>query len=321
MKLLPADIYYQQLVQHLNRAQKDIVLAAMVCYFEPGMEKLFAALEASAARGVKIHIIIDAYNDFLFSQDFNFFKARAYKQRIRATNNKLQKLAAQGVAITRLGSVGINPFKGRFHQKVSLIDDVVFFAGGVNLTHESFLNNDYMLFIKDATLARRLNEYYDNEVKTNESFTYEISPSHTLLIDGGKPNESIIYQRAIELSTRAKRITYVSQMAPSGPLAGLLAAKHATIYTNRVAQLLSPAAIDQLAFFLRYRLANSYQKEQFLHAKYLLFELESGERKLLSGSHNFSYRGVRYGTHELALESSDASLYAEFAQFGKDNLT
>jgi hypothetical protein len=41
----------------------------------------------------------------------------------------------------------------------------------------------------------------------------------------------------------------------------------------------------------------------------MLFELNDGSKVVLSGSHNFSWRGVAFGTKEIALQSSDPALW------------
>jgi hypothetical protein len=47
----------------------------------------------------------------------------------------------------------------------------------------------------------------------------------------------------------------------------------------------------------------------------MLFELGSGKKVALSGSHNFSYRGVQFGTQEIALESRDEVLWEQLHNF------
>jgi hypothetical protein len=40
-----------------------------------------------------------------------------------------------------------------------------------------------------------------------------------------------------------------------------------------------------------------------------LFELKDGSKAVLSGSHNFSWRGVAFGTKEIALYSTDPNVW------------
>jgi len=57
-----------------------------------------------------------------------------------------------------------------------------------------------------------------------------------------------------------------------------------------------------------------------LHAKFMLFELKDGTKTLVSGSHNFSERGVRYGTQEIAIRSTDEKLWEQLYDFLKTSV-
>ena len=69
--------------------------------------------------------------------------------------------------------------------------------------------------------------------------------------------------------------------------------------------------IDQKRFGMQSR----YWQPRYLHAKFILFEMPDGSKALLSGSNNFSWRGVAYGTKEIALYSTDAMLWQQLHAF------
>lgn len=55
---------------------------------------------------------------------------------------------------------------------------------------------------------------------------------------------------------------------------------------------------------------NTYSAHQrYLHMKCLLMKASDGLTTVVTGSHNFSSLGVRFGTEELVLVSHDPELY------------
>ncbi|HEX6258455.1 MAG TPA: phospholipase D-like domain-containing protein [Candidatus Saccharimonadales bacterium] len=317
MTLLTSEQYKQDLLAQLKMAKHRIAIASMVLYYEDGMTEIFTALKNALDRGVIVAIVVDSYNNFLFTEGSNLFKLVSYRHRIRATRQAFAELREHGATITEVGSVGPNPYKRRFHYKCVVVDDVVYFAGGVNMTRLSFEQTDYMLRTQNTQFADDLVRHL-SDIATNgkqSDTTLYIDQNNTLFIDSGAPDKSIIYDRAVALSKQAESIVYVSQLAPSGPLASLLRQKNAVLYFNRPAQLSFPASLDQYLSAWQYRQPNSYQGEDFIHAKYMLFTLPGDKKIALSGSHNFSYRGVQYGTKELALEATSPAVWNELQQF------
>ena len=56
------------------------------------------------------------------------------------------------------------------------------------------------------------------------------------------------------------------------------------------------------------QLANSHTGNGRIHAKFCVVEYPDGQRAALTGSHNFNARGVRWGTSELALLTTEQSV-------------
>jgi cardiolipin synthase len=52
----------------------------------------------------------------------------------------------------------------------------------------------------------------------------------------------------------------------------------------------------------------------------MLFEMPDGQKIALTGSHNFSYTGVNFGTREVALETSDPDIYRQLEDFYETNV-
>ena len=318
MKLLDAPIYQTSLTKAISKANSRIVLASMIFLREPAIDAIFLVLEQALRRGVAVTIVIDAYNKFLFTEDTNLLKLGALRQRAKETYAYLRQLQELGGTVIHVSKINHKLFKDRFHTKFSVIDNTVYFAGGVNMSAVSFVNIDYMIETKnspalgDALIANLMRIVTDGKAD-NES--YRIDKQNTLFMDGGRQHQSLIYNRAIELAEKAVRIIYVSQYCPSGALAKALKDKDTTYYYNRTRQLATPFWIDQALSHQKYKIKNNYLKKDYLHAKCILYEFANGQKVLLSGSHNFNYRGVQFGTQEIALESTDTKLWKQIYTF------
>ena len=51
------------------------------------------------------------------------------------------------------GTIGLNPFKGRCHLKVFIVDNTVFSFGGVNFAKVGFEYSDYMIRLESTWTA------------------------------------------------------------------------------------------------------------------------------------------------------------------------
>jgi len=58
-----------------------------------------------------------------------------------------------------------------------------------------------------------------------------------------------------------------------------------------------------------------YKKEPYLHAKFIIFTMEDGSKVAITGSHNFAYTGVLFGTREIALETTDPNVIEQLESF------
>ncbi len=321
MQLTPGLNYYQELIEYLPRARTRIVLATMVLHSDDKMDRLFDLLTGALGRGVTVHVLFDAYSRLPFAYN-ELTLSLSHRRRVQRLMVKMNQLRAAGATVSMIGKIGLNPFKGRSHAKLAVIDDVVWAFGGINLDEGSFENVDYMIKTQDASLADTLAEL-TRELGAGElrlDLDYRLSEHNTLLWDAGRPGDSMIYDRACELADQARNIIYVSQMCPSGRLARLMGRTSYAAYYNRVNQMSVPANFAQAADQYLSGIRNLYQRPEFIHAKFILFELHDGTKALISGSHNFSYRGVDYGTGEIALASTDVSLWDALDDFRRQQV-
>lgn len=315
-ELLEADKYYESLLKQVPKARKRIVIAAMTVLWGERTAPIFIMLEDALKRGVEVTILLDNYTKM--TSFLGLKPPSSGKDRLQQTFRTLEKLSANGAKVHCFGKIGLIPHKGRCHVKISIVDNVSYSFGGVNFFDEMFDRADYMLKSESPELADCLEELVqriihnrpplaDGEVKLNRD-------TH-VLFDGGRPKSSLIYERACELASQAKKITLATGIMPSGELARLMNETHSTLYTNRPQDMLTLEGINQAFDQQKYRLQNAYKRDGPVHCKTILFEAPNGRRSLLTGSHNFSYRGVSFGTQEIALHSKDPELWDQLRLF------
>jgi phosphatidylserine/phosphatidylglycerophosphate/cardiolipin synthase-like enzyme len=143
-----------------------------------------------------------------------------------------------------------------------------------------------------------------------EDAKIEISSGEAILFDAGRPKESLIYSTAQQLARQASKVWYVSKMCPGFQLAADLLATESFCYFNSTQQSSFPTNIAQAMDGRRAKVTNLYTGRAYIHSKFMLFEMKDGGRISLTGSHNFSWRGVKYGTQEIALVSENVSLWS-----------
>lgn len=312
--------YSQALIACIAQARKSITLAAMTIDARAPMDDVLTELHNALHREVKVTLYIDAFTRLSFYESLRPYEAR---KNYSTLLHQLSLLTQQGATIVWLGKLGANPYKRRFHQKMSIIDDeIVFFAGGINLTGESFHHHDFMLRTTDTKLAAILTSQLQRIASDHfiNDETHILTARHTLLIDGGQPHTSIIYDTAMQYAAQAKEIIYVSQMAPSGKLARILTKKPTTFYLNRPTSMSPLSGISEFINQRRYQYVNHYHGKRYIHAKYMLFTMPNDDKIALTGSHNFSERGVNYGTKEIALLTKDEDIWQKLYTYTQDQL-
>lgn len=315
-ELLEAEDYYQALLKEVPKAKKRIVIAAMIVLWGERTAPIFIMLQDALKRGVKVTILLDNYTRLPSLYGLNPKSSR--KDRVAQTMRALEDLSRQGAHVFCFGKIGFPPYKGRCHIKTTIVDDTSYSFGGINFFDQVFDFADYMLVSHDPKVADCLEQLVERIGRTHPPLLdgeVPVAKGTVILFDGGRPKHSLIYERACELTARAKRVHFFGLMVPSGQLAVLLHETDSTIYFNRPEQMLPIDSLGQAFDQQRYRVENKYRGDGFIHAKFMLFELPGGKKALLSGSHNFSYRGVSFGTQEIALQSSNPELWDKLYKF------
>ena len=311
--------YVAQAADLVRHAKKRVYLISMVMADHPSTNELLVAAQQAAKRGVEVNVIADI---FTFGEvNGSFMPIRYYSHGSRKTNQMVKVLKKAGVKFHWLGSSRITIFNGRTHSKWSVVDDVAFCFGGVNLYDGGIDNVDYMFRVEDAGVANRLVEEQkrieraDRRAENHPSVAVE-QGDKTLLIDGGIIGQSVIYRRACELAREADKVVFVSQYCPTGKLARILnKKKHVKLYYNKPANApgLNKLVINVSQFVSG--LQTSYRKKRYLHAKCIIFTMPDGSKKAITGSHNFAYTGVLLGTREIALETDDPKIISQLEDF------
>jgi cardiolipin synthase len=316
MKLVTAQAYFDTLLHQLPKAKKRIVLHAMTILWGPRTEQLLPILTEAARRGVDVRVVGDIYSKFVPRLPRPFRDKLPPWKQVAKLNEQLR---VAGVHVAYAGKLGTNPFKHRIHSKCTIIDDLVYSFGGINITDDSLDNHDYMI---EASSPRLADYLYDlvRAIEADGSAPLQnrkerITEDTTLLFDGGSAGMSVIYDTACELVADAKKAYFVSQMCPSGRLAPLLKATDNECYFVRFSQADFPASLVLARDKARYRIKSRYHGETYIHAKLILTIGKDGRRHVLTGSNNFSWRGVAYGTKEIALHSTNPGLWQELYDF------
>lgn len=310
-EVLSPQEYVDKLAELIPRAKRRVILMAMTVHETQKTKRILELIHEAAARGVKVTILADVYSLSLPSRQLHQSR-HSFRLQSAQLKTFVNKFTGTGGEFHWLGRIGLNPYSGRHHAKVTIIDDIVMTFGGMNFADDMFENLDYMLYAEDPYLAQELVKLTTRVMQggPTSDLQLHLGSHNTLLFDAGKSGQSIIYKKACELARQATKIIYVSQMCPSGELAKILKQKRATCYFNRPNQSgVRPDSLAQLWDNWRSGISNHYQGRQPVHSKCMLFEIPDGTKAVLSGSHNFSWRGVSFGTQEIALYSTDPMLW------------
>ncbi len=324
--------YFRDLARRIQSVKPGgrVLLTAMTCDpAEPVITAVLDALEAAALRNVRVFFAIDAHG---FMTDEKLFGPLWWHkdlpqnlQGLAARNDALiERLRAAGVkcSITNMPSHAFsNPFKGRSHIKVAVIDDFVY-VGGCNLRFVDQI--DCMVGWRDIVSADWLFETMRALVETgNTQLAFGITDKQfqpqtntQLLLDVGVKKQSIILDYALELIDNAQQWVFLScQYFPIGVTAKHLRAAHKRgvrvfLLLNNLAQHRDSSVhlvIENVVTAIeKRRLPASFfnvivdPKLPYLHAKVL-----ASERESIVGSHNFVSSGVNFGTAELAFHNTD----------------
>lgn len=320
-RLLTSQDYAKDAAKKIAKATSRVALVVTTFHADDELSKAIVdELCKASERGVLVSVCADSYT-YTEPKEFILRSPKRHPARAYRAIKVERLLKKSGVEFRWLGRSSNFGFAGRTHSKWLVVDDVVYSFGGVNIDHESFMNTDYMIRIHDANLADNLFSQHLRLLKADKgghalrSREVRINTTSSALIDGGLVGDSLIYRRACKLAKQAESITLVSQYCPTGKLNRILKRKHATLYFNhwKHASWMNRVLIRFGMAFSRQR--TLYQQANYLHAKFIIFIMPDGRKVALSGSHNFMYGSVAFGTREVALETTDTQIIKQLEKF------
>jgi cardiolipin synthase len=217
------------------------------------------------------------------------------------------------------------PIAGRSHIKLAVIDNTIF-IGGYNL--QSPVHIDMMVSLTDKNLADWLYNLFKKvqadkqvwRVLAGRDLSRQVDGDTQLLIDAGKPNQSIVLKSAIDLIDEAKEwILITCQFFPNSQTAAALTRAHkrgvkVEIIFSHPNMHGFVGSVAHRANMLRERLRvpNHFfdgmlaKTNTMLHAKLLATDCGT-----MIGSHNFVQAGVHLGTAEIALYSRNSNFTSQ----------
>lgn len=311
------------------------MLASMV--FQPEeseIGRLLEALQGAARRGADVRLMIDAYSfivkrnitpgPLLFQKTLPRRLFGIYRQRF-APLDELRRSGGHYTIVNPPKRALAMPFAGRSHIKFAVINNSVF-IGGCNLSSPHEL--DMMSEWQDEQTADWLCDF-EEQVATNGSvkatlnnkdLSKALSKSESLLIDSGVPDQSIIYDKALALIDQAERHIYLTcQFFPNDKTSQHLAAAvrrgvDVKVVYNHPSQHSFP--LNLLHHGVKQHEKIKHPKELFDHQlpkqyPYIHAKLLATDKGTLLGSHNYVRAGVKLGTAEIALFTTNA-------KFGSD---
>ncbi len=315
----------------LGAGDRVVIMTMSFDVLDVQVANVMKSLQAAAGRGASVRLFVDAYA-FLISDDSQpfslgplFLHASLSDKRIgnrifRASYEALERLKATGgsYVITNIPDRRFsNPFAGRSHLKMVLLNDRVY-LGGCNLNDAS--NIDVMTGWDDAATAKKLYSLADDIAEKTSTrialqqtdVTLPINDTTSIMLDSGVAGQSLIYDTALEIIENAQKSVFIScQFFPNGRTAACLRRAHArgvavTIAYNHPSKNslsflhYTNIAIERLRMPSEFFQSSIGEDQPFLHAKIIATESE-----VMIGSHNYVPAGVTLGTAEIALRRKD----------------
>lgn len=320
-RLLPAAKYVEELIDSIDNSKYRIDIIALTVAEDSQTKQLIDAVCRASERGVAVRMGFDLYFTYRETEKTSerWWSLWNRAQLMRETKRRLKK---SGAKVQWLGQSGLLMFFRRTHTKWSVIDDTVYSFGGVNLHSGGIANIDYMFRVDDIELADKLHYEHSRILamdKSGQGYKSHLfgTVSHTILVDGGKSRDSIIYRHLLSYAQEAEHIVFVSQHCPTGRLAKILRQhNNSELYFNdwRNANDIFNRLLIRWSMYI-HRLSTCYRQPTYLHAKFMIFTMPNGKQVAITGSHNFVEGGVWLGTREVALETTDKHIINQLKDF------
>jgi cardiolipin synthase len=333
--------YFDELNRRFAAATAGTRILLMSMNFDPDIPEIaevMTNLEGAAQRGADVSFGVDAL-DFILPNGrpgplFYHTELPAElsppMQRRRSILEQLNSHDnARAVILNQPSHRFSLPVAGRSHIKAAIIGNYLM-VGGCNLDDPEYI--DMMVGREDASGSDKLYRMLRSVLEAGSARkalgdtdqTIVLDEATSLLLDAGVPGQSLILDESLKLiDTAEKWLTITCQFFPNSVTARhLLQARNRDVALSilyghlrhqgfiggtgqLVSQLIERCRLP--ADMFKDGLARSQPK---LHAK-----LIACEKGLMKGSHNYVRAGVRLGTAELTLRSSNAKLAVQARSF------
>lgn len=332
VEILTGTDFFNRLATDLSVTGPGSRVAILTMDFEPSeplVKPIVEELSAAADRKVEINLGVDAYA-FLVDDGQKTvgpmfvplpFGQKNYQKRRQVLEQLAQKPTINYSTINRPGRLLKNPFAGRSHIKLAIVNDKVY-LGGPNF-HKTE-RSDMVVALSDPKLADWLYGVSAQIVQAGntakvlgeEDIDLSLDSKTRILLDAGKPGQSLIMDEAIRLIDDASDRIFASfQFLPSGRLARRMSEAHERAtnvkpFHNHPSQYNFLLNIHErfMQFSQAHKVPKSFfdarlpRQAEILHSKAI-----ASEKAAIVGTHNFIDLGVRYGTPEIALHRQDPS--------------
>jgi phosphatidylserine/phosphatidylglycerophosphate/cardiolipin synthase-like enzyme len=324
--------YFAEITRKVAEAKAGSRVALISMIFSPeefAVQNLVTELIAAAARDVQVLLVIDAHSFMLSRGDWpngpvfwnkplDQTSSPEYLEKLDLLE-RLRDAGGRYVIINMPPGQLTNPYARRSHIKSTIIDDVSY-LGGCNLggTHQI----DMMLRFESTDVADYL---YDmvQRIATSESTDaafggadqmYNVDQQTDILLDSGRPSQSLIFEQATQLVDQAKQHIFMTcQFFPDDRILrhlqkALDRGVQVDLYFNGPEAQRGPAKLGHRMMLWRAKLK---QPEQFFkhqlpaEGRRLHLKLIATEQAAIIGSHNYVNAGIQFGTAELALIRRD----------------
>lgn len=318
--------FFTQFTEGVHAAGKGDRISIATMAFDPREKpayELTKALLGAQARGADIRIALDDFG-YLLTRQIGLVATswvrdpEALKSR-RTLHKSLEIAGAKVTTINTNARPLRSMYSGRSHAKIYAINDLGYISGH-NLLETWRADTAVALNHPDAVAT--LHDIVGGLVATGKSQTVfqgkdrriQLPHGDELLIDAGKPGQSLIMREALKLIDEAEEhITMTTQLFPLGRVVRHLqaAAKRGVrvdVTCAHPSTLQRPATrfLEEKIYNIQrllYGSAAGYHTPEglpTLHSKILM-----NEKKALVGSHNFDPMGVLLGNTEISLLSLD----------------
>lgn len=327
--------YFAELADNISRLKVGERVTVATMAFMPeelAVANILNELRAAAERGVAASLAVDGQiflvNDkkilgpWFYFKELPDFLLPTFKRKLQI----IQELRLAGVKVVVTNKPQrpfINPFSGRSHIKLAVINDVVY-VGGCNLSRVDDI--DEMVRWQDKKTADWLYKFEQDvimlgsrrPVMQDKDRTLIINADTELIIDSGVKGQSLIFEKALRLIDEAESSIFITcQFFPNSLTAKHLLDAHRRgvnvkiLYNHpskhgahRILQRL--VIVNEQSKLPKVLFREQLPKEaNFLHAKVIVTD-----KGTILGSHNYIAAGVNFGTAEIAVLSHDT----EFGQ-------